>query len=280
MPKIRVEADGHLCEPNDVVCTGIEEKMGIHGSATCSLALGGKGKCRGFLLGEENQGMRSLIYYVCTLFDRMDGSAAPNIKAQCNALAELLTPVIKAYCSDRGFEICVQAIQVFGGYGYIREYPVEQLARDCKIASIYEGTNGIQAMDLLGRKLGLQQGQVFGALLGEIQNIVAQAREMSELGPLAADTEEALNQFKQTAAHIAKTAVSAGFKTAYAHAHPFLEVTGDVTMAWMLLWRAVCAARKLSVHGSGKDAAQRGSFIYAVGAFPNNRRTPRPICFQ
>jgi alkylation response protein AidB-like acyl-CoA dehydrogenase len=329
VPKIRVEADGRLGEPNDVVCTGIEEKMGIHGSATCSLALGGKGKCRGYLLGEENrgmrimfhmmnearldvgfqglmagsnaylyaleyarkrlqgrelgagkdapdiqvpiirhpdvrrmllwmkahvEGMRSLIYYVCALFDRMDGSADPDVKARCNAMAELLTPVVKAYCSDRGFELCVQAIQVFGGYGYIREYPVEQLARDCKIASIYEGTNGIQAMDLLGRKLGLQQGQVFGALLGEIQHIVAQAREMSELGSLAADTEEALNQFKQTAAHMAKTAVSAEFKTAYAHAHPFLEVTGDVIMAWMLLWRAVCAARKLSSQGSGKDA--------------------------
>jgi alkylation response protein AidB-like acyl-CoA dehydrogenase len=329
VPKIWVAADGSLAESNDVVCTGTEEKMGIHGSATCTLALGGKGQCRGLLLGEENQGMRimfhmmnearldvgfqglmagsnaylyaldyarqrlqgrdlgagrnaeaqvpiirhpdvrrmlmwmkahvegmrSLIYYVCGLFDRMACTTDPGVKAQCNAMAELLTPVVKAYCSERGFEVCVQAIQVFGGYGYCREYPVEQLARDCKIASIYEGTNGIQAMDLLGRKLGLRQGQVFAALLTEIQRIVAQAAEMNGLSTLAAETDRTLKRFAETASHIGQAAVSPAFKTAYAHAHPFLEVTGDVIMAWMLLWRAVRAAERLAKDAPKKDAA-------------------------
>ena len=110
MPKLWVDEDGSLVEENDVVCAGIEEKMGIHASSTCSMTLGGKGKCRGLLLGEERQGMK-----------------------------------------------------------IIKEHPVEQLVRDCKITSIYEGTDGIQAKGLLGRKLGMAKGRVFMNFLGEIQ---------------------------------------------------------------------------------------------------------------
>ncbi|MBW2429008.1 MAG: acyl-CoA dehydrogenase, partial [Deltaproteobacteria bacterium] len=243
VPKIWVNADGSLAEPNDVVCTGIEEKMGIHASCTCSMTLGGKGHCRGLLLGDERQGMKIMFYmmnearlgvgfqafnYASTAYlyalnyarERMQGRdlaagkdpnapAVPIIRhpdvrrmllqmkayvegmrsfvyyvGQClerealaageeersfyKGLADLLTPLVKAYCAQRGFDVCVQAVQVYGGYGYIKEYPVEQLLRDCKITSIYEGTDGIQAMDLLGRKLGMEKGQVFINFLGEI----------------------------------------------------------------------------------------------------------------
>ncbi len=108
---------------------------------------------------------------------RWPAPAIRKLRQQCNDLAELLTPVIKAYCSERGFETCIQAIQVYGGYGYIREYPVEQLARDCKITSLYEGTNGIQAMDLLGRKLGLQKGAIFKFFIEQIQKTISLAKE-------------------------------------------------------------------------------------------------------
>ncbi|MBI5590943.1 MAG: acyl-CoA dehydrogenase [Deltaproteobacteria bacterium] len=330
VPKIRVRADGSLGEPNDVVCTGIEEKMGIHGSATCSMALGGSGKCRGFLLGEENQGMkimfhmmnearldvgfqglnagssaylyaldyarqrlqgrdlaagkdpdapqvpiirhpdvrrmllwmkahvegmRSLIYYVCGLFDQMACTGDPQLRQQCNDMAELLTPVIKAYCSERGFEACIQAIQVYGGYGYIREYPVEQLARDCKIASLYEGTNGIQAMDLLGRKLGLQKGMIFKFFIQQIQKTISSAKETKGVEELATETEAAVNRLAEIARHLGQTAASSRFAAAFAHAHPFLEVMGDTIMAWMLLWRAQLAASALNKGASKKDAA-------------------------
>jgi alkylation response protein AidB-like acyl-CoA dehydrogenase len=330
VPKIWVHADGSLGEPNDVVCTGIEEKMGIHGSATCSLALGSRGKCRGLLLGEENQGMkimfhmmnearldvgfqglnagscaylyaldyarqrlqgrdlaagkdpdapqvpiirhpdvrrmllwmkahvegmRSLIYYVSSLFDKMACTNDPQVRLQCNDLAELLTPVIKAYCSERGFETCIQAIQIYGGYGYIREYPVEQLARDCKITSLYEGTNGIQAMDLLGRKLGLQKGTIFKFLIQQIQDTISLAKETQGVEALAIETEAAVNRLGEIARHLGQTATSARFAAAFAHAHPFLEVTGDVIMAWMLLWRAQLAASALNKSAAKKDIA-------------------------
>ena len=330
VPKIWVHADGSLGEPNDVVCTGIEEKMGIHGSATCSMALGSRGKCRGYLLGEENlgmkimfhmmnearldvgfqglnaassaylhalnyarerlqgrdlaagkdadasqvpiirhpdvrrmllwmkshvEGMRSLIYYVCGLFDRMACTGDPQIRQQCNDLAELLTPVIKAYCSERGFDTCIQAMQVYGGYGYIREYPVEQLARDCKITSLYEGTNGIQAMDLLGRKLGMKKGRIFMFLLQQIQSTISSAKTTQGVEALAIETEAAVNRLGEIAGQLGQTAASSRFAAAFAHAHPFLEVTGDTIMAWMLLWRAQIAASLLNKGASKKDAA-------------------------
>jgi hypothetical protein len=130
---------------------------------------------------------------------------------------------------------------------------MEQLVRDCKITSIYEGTDGIQAMDLLGRKLGMEKGRVFMNFLAEIQKAVALAREAGGLEELAAEVERAANRLAETAMHLGKTALSPKFKTAFAFAFPFLEVMGDVIMAWMLLWRAAVAAK--SAGAKGRDAA-------------------------
>ncbi len=328
VPKIWVNDDGSLGEPNDVICTGVEEKMGIHGNSTCSLSLGSKGKCRGVLLGKENEGikvmfnmmngarlevggqgfmhassaylyavnyareriqgkdlekamdadapsvpiikhpdvrrmllwmkahvdgMRSFYYYVANCFDKVECADNEEEKALYDSMIELLTPVLKSYNTDRGFEACIQAIQVYGGYGYTKEYPVEQLARDCKIASIYEGTNGIQAIDLLVRKLGMNKGMVFMGFLQEVQKIIAMAKEAGGIDDLAAKVEEVVNRLGEIAMHIGKTAMSAEFKTAFANASPFLEVMGDTIMAWMLLWRAAIATQKLNNGAKKKD---------------------------
>jgi alkylation response protein AidB-like acyl-CoA dehydrogenase len=328
VPKIWVNADGSLGEPNDIVCSGIEKKMGIHASATCSMALGAKGKCRGLLLGQERQGMKIMFYmmnearlgvgfqafnYASTAYlyalnyarERIQGrdlaagkdADAPQVpiirhpdvrrmllqmkayvdgmrsfvyyvghclnkealasneedKAYYKGFADLLTPLVKAYCAQRGFDVCVQAVQVYGGYGYVQEYPVEQLVRDCKITSIYEGTDGIQAMDLLGRKLGMAGGQVFMNFLAEIQKIIAMAKEIAGLEALAGGLEGAVNRLGEVALHLGKTALSAQFKVAFAFAFPFLEVMGDVIVAWMLLWRAVLAKQKLGDGAKKKD---------------------------
>jgi alkylation response protein AidB-like acyl-CoA dehydrogenase len=332
IPKIWVNEDGSLGEPNDIVCTGLEEKMGIHGSATCSMALGGKGRCRGLLLGEENKGMhamfymmnaarlavgfigfisgsaaymyalnyarerlqgrdlecmqdpdapqvpiihhpdvrrmliwmkahvkgmRSLIYYVNFLFDKQACTNDKEKIAYYQGLIDLLTPVVKSYCSDRGFDVCTEAVQVYGGYGYIRDFPVEQLLRDCKIASIYEGTNGIQAMDLLGRKLGMKGGLVFMNYLAEIQKITGSAKKIGGMEDLASGVDEAVNRLGEIALHLGKTALSADVKVAFAFAKPFLDVMGDVCMAWMLLWRATLAVPKLEKRVGGLDLKAR-----------------------
>jgi alkylation response protein AidB-like acyl-CoA dehydrogenase len=335
VPKIWVESDGRLGAPNDIVCTGVEEKMGIHASPTCSMALGGRGACRGLLLGEANQGlqimfhmmnearlgvgqqgflqgsaaylyaaeyakqrrqgraldarggaaaapvaiiqhpdvrrmllrmkalvegMRSFTLYVAYLFDLARTAADAAEKARCQGLIEYLTPVVKAYCSERGLEVCDLAMNVFGGYGYIRDYPVEQLMRDCKIATIFEGTNGIQAMDLLGRKLSLRKGEVFMHFLNAVRATLHRAEVFPDLRGLCERLETALHRYGEVAIFLGKKTMGSDNKPAFAHAHPFLEVTGDIIMAWMLLWRALAAHAARAAPGAG--AAGRETAFY------------------
>lgn len=202
-------------------------------------------------------GMRSMVYFVAYCFDKVRTAEDEKEAQRYQGFIELLTPVIKAYCTDRGFDVCVQAIQVYGGYGYTKEYPVEQLARDCKISSIYEGTNGIQAMDLLGRKLGMKGGEVFMEYLKEIQRTIAQAKKIPDLVPLAQKVEEAVSKLGETALHIGKTAMSPDLKVAFAHALPFLHAMGDVTLAWMHLWRAKAALPWLEKKLGSTEPAKR-----------------------
>ena len=206
-------------------------------------------------------GMRSFIYYVSCCFDMEACAKTQEEKERYTGLIELLTPLVKAYCTNRGFSVCEQAVQVYGGHGYIKEYPVEQLLRDSKIASLYEGTNGIQAMDLLGRKLGMKKGAVFNDLLQEIQKTVAQAANIVELNELTVKTKEAADCLQETAMQIGKTATSPDFKVAYAFAGPFLEVMGDVIMAWMHLWRAKTACPKLKTLVGKADKESRKDII-------------------
>lgn len=330
VPKIWVNDDGSPGEFNDVVCTGIEEKMGIHGNATCSISLGGKGKCKGTLLGEENkgmramflmmnearllvglqgftcastaymyavnyarrrlqgkhllkmrdasapsvpiiqhpdvrrqlitmkayvEGMRSLIYYVGMCEDNVKVAKSAEEKEKYQGIIDVLIPIAKGYVTDRAFEVCNHGLQVYGGYGYIKDYPLEQLVRDCRITMIYEGTNGIQAMDLLGRKLGLNKGKPVMDLLGEMQASIAVAREIEGLKEFADLVQEAVDKLGEVGLHMGASAMSPDVMKAFAFAYPFMEVTGDVVMAWMLLWRATVAAQKLEKGARKKDVA-------------------------
>ena len=330
VPKYRVNDDGSLGDFNDVVCTGIEHKMGINGNATCSLTLGGKGQCVGELLGEENkgmramflmmnearllvgmqgfccaspsymnavnyareriqgknllqmmdpnapsvaiiqhpdvrrmlismksqvEGMRSLLYYAGYLSDQIAVTDDEAEKARLQGMLDLLIPICKGYVTDKAFEVCSTGVQVYGGYGFIKEYPQEQLLRDCRITMIYEGTNGIQAMDLLGRKLGMNKGKPIMDLMVEIQKTVAQAKAVDGLKDYADRVEKALNRLGEVAMHLGATAMSPKVMSAFAFAHPFMEASGDVVMAWMLLWRGVIAATQLEKGAKKKDKA-------------------------
>ena len=328
VPKIWVNKDGTLGEDNDVVCTGVEEKMGIHGSPTCSLSLGSKGNCRGVLLGEENQGMaimfhmmndvrlevgtqafthascaylhaldyasgrlqgraledsakpgapqvpiiqhpdvrrmllkmkayvegmRSLTLFTAFCFDKKTCAATPEERDRYAGLIEILTPVVKAYCSEKGFDVCIEGMQIFGGYGYTKEYPMEQLARDCKICAIYEGANGIQAMDFLGRKIAMNKGAYLGVLIAEIKKTTEQARHHEELKSMADQVDVAADKFHKIAMDIAGSIKSPAFKSAFAVAHPLMDAAGDVIMAWMLLWRATAAVPALEKRLKGNS---------------------------
>jgi len=205
--------------------------------------------------------MRSLIYFTASCFDKIKCTQSEEEKNYYQGMLDLLTPIVKAYCSDRGFDICVQAIQVFGGYGYTRDYPVEQLLRDCKITSIYEGTNGIQAMDLLGRKLGMKSGTVIMNLLKEMQTTIKCAQEIPELKALGSKFEIAVARFGEIAMHIGQTAMSPNFKIAFTFAQPFQDVMGDVILAWMHLWRATLAFPKLNDLAGGVSGKAREEIL-------------------
>jgi len=189
--------------------------------------------------------MRSLLYFVQYCADMALHAPTPEEKDKYQGFVEVLTPIAKGYVTDRSFEVCSQAMQVYGGYGFIEEYPIAQLLRDCRITLIYEGTNGIQAMDLLGRKLGLNKGKPIMDLFGEIQKAIAAAKALPGLEKQAVKVEEATNKLAEVAIHMGQTAMSEKVLNAFANAHPFQDATGDVTMAWMLLWRATIAAQKL-----------------------------------
>ena len=200
-------------------------------------------------------GMRSFFYYTAACETKAFQSKDEDERELYNGLFELLTPLIKDYLSVHGHEVCVQAIQVYGGAGYTKDYPVEQYARDCKITSIFEGTSGIQAIDLLARKLGMKKVQVFGTFLGEIQKIVADAKQIQGLEEMAAKLETTANLLGETAMHLGAKAMSLEFKVAFAHSQPFLEAMGDTIMGWMLLWRAVVASQKLGKGAKKKDTS-------------------------
>ncbi|MBW2470625.1 MAG: acyl-CoA dehydrogenase [Deltaproteobacteria bacterium] len=330
VPKYFVNDDGSLGNRNDIICSGVEEKHGIHASATCSMTLGSRGECMGYLLGREREGMkimfnmingarmstglqaltyasaayllsvnyareriqgrdladfadhsapsvpiikhpdvrrnllwmksyvdgmRSFFYYMTVLGTRGRISDTAEEREHHDDLYSMLTPVVKDYMAVKGHDVCIQAIQLFGGAGYTKDYLVEQYARDCKITSIYEGTSGIQAMDMLGRKLGMKEGAVFMNFLGEIQKTVARAKQIEQTRDLADKVEAAANRLGEVALSLGKRALSAEFKTAFAHSLPFLHIIGDIIMAWMLLWRALTAATQLSGKSSKKDQA-------------------------
>jgi hypothetical protein len=191
------------------------------------------------------EGLRSLIYYTWNLIDIAHNAPKEEERLAAAALVELFTPIIKAYGSDRGYEVCYQAMQVYGGAGYTRDYPVEAITRDCKITSIFEGANGVQAMDLLGRKLGANKGAAFIDFLQRVQATIAQARDTGAMDLLADRVAAGLNRLAEVALSLGKKARSAEMKVAFAFAVPFQEAMGDVILGWMHLWRAAVAQAKL-----------------------------------
>jgi alkylation response protein AidB-like acyl-CoA dehydrogenase len=317
IPKIWVNGDGTLGESNDVYCSNIEKKMGIHGSPTCSLVFGGNGKCRGYLLGQEQQGMKLMFFmmngarvevglqgsaaaagaYQAALgyakerlqsrsWKEWDNAAAPQVpiiehpdvrrnlmsaKAYSEAMrallyqtslfedlartstgeeheryqsyVDVLTPICKAWASDWGVQVALWCMQVYGGYGYTKEFPVEQYARDAEIATIYEGTNGIQALDFVGRKLRLRDGQAVRELLGMAEKTFNALKGDNEMMEPAWMLAAALKQIESIAKDLPKR--PDGMLITIYNAAPILDMVGTVLGAHFLLDQARIAKAKL-----------------------------------
>jgi len=192
------------------------------------------------------EGMRSLIYYYGKCQDIVQTTDDQQLKTDTAALIEVLTPIVKGYITDKSLEVCSHGIQVYGGYGYVSEYPVEQLMRDSRIFMIYEGTNGIQAMDLIGRKLAMNGGNSFTYFIDQIKKTIDEAKTIEGIETLVEKVSSALSKFEALSMDISQRMRSENMVNALSFAHPFLETTGDVTFAWMHLWRATIAHQKLA----------------------------------
>jgi alkylation response protein AidB-like acyl-CoA dehydrogenase len=169
---------------------------------------------------------------------------------------DLLVPLVKAYGSDQGFRVAEMAIQTYGGAGYTRDYPVEQYCRDAKIFSIYEGTNHIQAMDLVGRKLGQAGGQNLQAFLGDVAKFVAANSNHPTLGPAVKKLGAAQEAVAGTAMRLLMWFQSGQLTLVPLSANRFCEMMSELTVAWLLLDGAVVAENaKKGVAAGHPDAA-------------------------
>jgi alkylation response protein AidB-like acyl-CoA dehydrogenase len=311
VPKYLVNADGSLGARNSFECGGLEEKMGIHGNATCVMHYEG---ATGFLVGEAHKGMRTMFvmmnearlgvglqglaqaevaYQNAAEFarDRLQGRSITGAKApdkpadpiivhpdvrrmlmDMKAFTEgarafaywtalqgdlekvshdahvrekaedrmtLLTPVIKAFLTDRGFKCASDALQLHGGTGYTREQGVEQFVRDARIALIYEGTNGIQALDLVGRKLAANGGRAVFGFFADLEEFVSSNEADPRMKPYVEGLQGATAQLKEATMWLMQNGMS-NFDNAGASSHDYLQLFG--LTAFGLMWAKMAKA--------------------------------------
>ena len=322
VPKFLVNPDGSLGERNTLSVGKIEEKMGIHGNATCVMNYDG---ATGYLLGQEHKGMRAMftmlnearlgvglqglaqaeIAYQNALAyakDRLqgrdvtgvknpDGPADPlivhpdirrnlmdqksfveagralifwaaqlidqhhrNTDAQADGLVSLLIPVIKGFLTDRGFDMTVQAQQIYGGHGYIEEWGMSQFARDARIAMIYEGANGVQALDLVGRKLATDGGKHVMAFFEIVKSFIAENKDMDE--EFQAQFLAPLKQASKDLQAATMYFMEAGMKNpndALAGSYDYMHLFGHTALGFM--WARMAKVAKTALQNGTDDAA-------------------------
>lgn len=188
-------------------------------------------------------GMRSMIYSGAYWLDLSESLPEGGDREHYKNLVDLMTPIIKAYCSDMGFRVCETAIQCLGGYGYCCDYPLEQYLRDSKIMSLYEGTNGIQSMDLMGRKMTIHGGAPFRAFKTEIEKFCSANRTHPVLGDKVEALARVAARLFEASLEMTKRLGSDPLQWA-SYTYPALQAYGELTMAWRLLdmARVACEA--------------------------------------
>ncbi len=189
-----------------------------------------------------NEAARALILWGALQVDLSRKAQTEEERQAADDLISVLTPVIKGYLTDRGFEVAVNSQQVFGGHGYIREWGMEQFVRDARIAQIYEGTNGIQAMDLVGRKLAMNGGRGVRALLEMVAGNITEARAAGDPAGIADPLEKALGHLQGATMWLAQNGM-ADPDNAGAGAYAYMQLMGLVTLGWMWLKMANVSAR-------------------------------------
>ena len=191
------------------------------------------------------EGMRALCLWGALQVDLSHKAATEEEREQADMLIGLLTPVIKGYGTDKGYEVATNMQQVFGGHGYIEEWGMSQFVRDARIAQIYEGTNGVQAMDLCGRKLAQKGGAAVQAFFKVVGEDIAEAKGDETLAPLAEALEKALGQQQAATMWFMQNALQNPNHLG-AGAHHYMHIMGIVTLGWMWLRMAKVAQAALA----------------------------------
>ncbi|GGI03884.1 acyl-CoA dehydrogenase [Egicoccus halophilus] len=198
------------------------------------------------------EAMRALCYANAHALDLAHGADDPVVREQQQKLADLLTPLSKAWCTDLGVELTSLAVQVHGGMGYVEETGVAQHFRDARIAPIYEGTNGIQALDLVGRKLPYDGGAYVKGVLGEIRDTVDALPE--ELGTVAVNLGDALDALQEATDWIFAQRETPN--EVFAGATPYLRMFATVVGGWLLARGAVSASAAIASGDTGTFDAE------------------------
>ena len=195
------------------------------------------------------EGCRSLIYHLVTYMDLVHH---PTESKKYGALVELMTPICKSYGSDQGFRVTELAVQTFGGYGFCQEYPVEQYMRDSKISSIYEGTNGIQAMDLVFRKILRNRGESLGFWHGDVKALCNRCRDttLADLNPPLLESLEMVGKAVQAFGEWMKAGKLDDIRY---HATNFQEQMGHIMVGYFLLKQSLEANRALAHNPTPAD---------------------------
>lgn len=197
------------------------------------------------------EGMRALCLWGALQVDLSHKAADEAERQMADDLISLLTPVIKGYGTDKGFDTCVQMQQVFGGHGFIEEWGMSQFVRDCRITQIYEGANGVQAMDLVGRKLAQNGGRAVQALFALIDGECAAAKARPELEKLAGQVEKANGELKAATMWFMQNGM-ANPNAIGAGAHHYMHIMGVVSLGLMWLRMATVSLDALAAGASDK----------------------------
>jgi alkylation response protein AidB-like acyl-CoA dehydrogenase len=185
------------------------------------------------------EGARALAYWVGSLIDKARHSDNAEAREAADDLLQLLTPIVKAYFTDMGSESANLAVQTFGGHGFIREHGVEQLVRDARITQLYEGANGIQALDLVGRKLMMKGGKPAQRLLGEINGFIAANKADPKLAEFVEPLEKAIGRVQESVLYLMQNAMK-NPDEAGAAAADLLRLMALTAMAYM--WGRIAKA--------------------------------------
>jgi len=191
------------------------------------------------------EGMRALCLWGALQVDLSHKAASEADRQLADDLISLLTPVIKGYGTDKGFDTCVQMQQVFGGHGFIEEWGMSQFVRDCRITQIYEGANGVQAMDLVGRKLAQNGGRAVQALFAAVDGECAAAKAKPELEKLAGQVEKSCGELKAATMWFMQNGMTNPNHVG-AGAHHYMHMMGIVSLGLMWLRMAELALAKLA----------------------------------